>query len=618
LKTTAVSDISAVATMPLVEFAFYDTAVTDIRPLLACPTLERVGLSLSVRDIEPLRAHPGIKTLDYNYNFDTGARTAERFWAEWDETRGLLPVEQFGKLADVAECAAAAEYYQDALNRSRAQNPPRDSAIHAATASLAVVASRWAEVETSAKRQTEAVEKANWARQLMGTLPDSIGETKNKSILRNIVSLRGRVGDWPRTLEALARLEELAPGSPPDRERLLPLYVDAGDLDRATAFGEDMLTRREKNKHAPSAILSIHLMSVLPSLAGNPRVSKLLEFAAADPVVQEKYKDVLRLAQGLVAFRAGRFAESIEPLAEVGSKCDTWLRAYALPALAMAQHQLGHAEEARAALTAAEQARKDLLALGAPLGFGPRCEWQNVLAADLLRREAVALAGQPTKPAAAAPIDAKSAESLARAGNFADAARVTRERFARVGKEPEVSSNYSAEHLIFAAALLAAGDREGYRAACAEAVRSFGDSTSVDHAERIGKACLLAPDSGIEPATLAAIVATAQPALENRSHAMWVQLLNALAEYRAGHFDTAAGWVEKLRANPDSPARGLAAADAILAMAEHHRQRSAEARAALEAAQKSVAANWPAGGEGAWHAWLIADLLTKEAATLLR
>ena len=105
---------------------------------------------------------------------------------------------------------------------------------------------------------------------------------------------------------------------------------------------------------------------------------------------------------------------------------------------------------------------------------------------------------------------------------------------------------------------------------------------------------------------------------QTRGPTLWVQLVNALAEYRAGHWDTAADWVEKFRANPESPARGHAAAAAILAMAEHQRKHPAEARAALEAAQKTVAANWPAGGEGAWYAWLIADLLTKEAAGLVK
>jgi hypothetical protein len=73
-----------------------------------------------------------------------------------------------------------------------------------------------------------------------------------------------------------------------------------------------------------------------------------------------------------------------------------------------------------------------------------------------------------------------------------------------------------------------------------------------------------------------------------------------------------------MRANPEAPSRGTAAAAAILAMAEHQRKHPAQARAALEAAQIAIAANWPSGTDANWHAWLIADLLAKEAAALLQ
>lgn len=91
---------------------------------------------------------------------------------------------------------------------------------------------------------------------------------------------------------------------------------------------------------------------------------------------------------------------------------------------------------------------------------------------------------------------------------------------------------------------------------------------------------------------------------------------NALAEYRLGHWDAAADWATKMRDNPKAPERGTAAA-AILAMAEHQRKRPAEAAKALNSARTAVAANWPEGGEDPWHAWLIADLLAKEAGILI-
>jgi hypothetical protein len=167
--------------------------------------------------------------------------------------------------------------------------------------------------------------------------------------------------------------------------------------------------------------------------------------------------------------------------------------------------------------------------------------------------------------------------------------------------------------MVLAATLLAAGDRDGYRAACAEAVSRFKDTTNAWNAERMSKTCLLAADSGVNAATVAAFVATAQ-SVPTRER---VQLVNALAEYRLGHWDAAADWAAQMRANPKAPDRGTAAAAAILAMAEHQKKRPAEARAALDAANTVIAANWPVGTEANWHSWLISSLLAREAEALL-
>ena len=213
------------------------------------------------------------------------------------------------------------------------------------------------------------------------------------------------------------------------------------------------------------------------------------------------------------------------------------------------------------------------------------------------------------KPAPAPKPD--SAEALSRAGKFAEAAQATREVIASRGAELGVRE--SIEHMILATTLLAAGDRDGYRAACAEAARRFRETTEPNHAERVAKICLLTPDSGVDATTVAAFIATAQTAGQP-----WKQLLNALAEYRLGHWDTAADWAAQARtpANPPDES-ATATAAAILAMAEHQRQHPAEARASLEAAKTAIAAHWPTG-TGGWHDWLIADLLAKEAGALLR
>jgi serine/threonine protein kinase len=193
------------------------------------------------------------------------------------------------------------------------------------------------------------------------------------------------------------------------------------------------------------------------------------------------------------------------------------------------------------------------------------------------------------------------------------AVRATRAEKNAVDSPAQVAASTSTRHLILAATLLAAGDHDGYRAACAEAVNRFRNTTDAGNAERVAKACLLAPNSGVDTAALAALLATAQSSPTRH----WVQLLNALAEYRLGHWDTAADWATQMRANPEAPDRGTAAAAAILAMAEHQRKHPAEARAALNTAKTAIAAHWPAGTEANWHAWLIADLLAKQAEALL-
>ncbi len=219
-------------------------------------------------------------------------------------------------------------------------------------------------------------------------------------------------------------------------------------------------------------------------------------------------------------------------------------------------------------------------------------------------------AGRDGKPNPVVKPDAAAA--LGRAGKFAEAAEATREVIEKRGAE--LGKDESIERMILAATLLAAGDREGYRASCATAARRFRETSEPAPAERVAKICLLTPDSGVDAMTLAAFVATGQSVGQP-----WKQLLNALAEYRLGHWDTSADWAAQVRAF-ETPANvsATATAAAILAMAEHQRKHPAEARAALEAAKTVIASHWPAGTDDGWHNWLIADLLAKEAEALLK
>ncbi len=270
--------------------------------------------------------------------------------------------------------------------------------------------------------------------------------------------------------------------------------------------------------------------------------------------------------------------------------------------LAGSYYIVGRREEA---IALAEEA-----ASGLRKAMEPEHPWTKAAERHLVAWKAVR-DGKPDPTPKPAP-----AETLSRAGKFTEAAQATREFIKSRGAELEAGTGRSAtrERMILAATLLAAGDRDAYRVACAEAASHFKNTADPTQAEQLAKACLLVAESGVDAATLAAFVATAQ------SHAdeHWMQLLNTLAEYRLGHWDAAADWATKMRANPKAPERGTAAAAAILAMAEHQRHHPAEARAALDAAKTVIAAHWPAGTDTNWYAWLIADLLAKEAEALMK
>ncbi len=341
--------------------------------------------------------------------------------------------------------------------------------------------------------------------------------------------------------------------------KLAEAYDDAGRAQDALALREEIFPRLTRTR-GPKDRYTLFAMTGLAS-----------SYAAAG-----RHEEALKLREQVVATRGNN--EYPETLWAMGD-------------LASSYWSTGRREEA--------------IALGEKTAALMRkvMEPQHPWTATMESRLAGWKAGRAGKP--------DSAEALCRAGKFAEAAQATREVIEKRGAE--LGKDESIERMILAATLLAASDREGYRAACADAARRFRETTEPDHAERVAKICLLTSDSGVDATTLAAFIASAQTVGQP-----WKQLLNALAEYRLGHWDTAADWAAQTRAYVPPDESATATADAIRAMAEHQRKHPAESKAALEAAKTAIAAHWPVGTDGGWHNWLIADLLAKEAGALLK
>ena len=107
-----------------------------------------------------------------------------------------------------------------------------------------------------------------------------------------------------------------------------------------------------------------------------------------------------RQSKGLEEYRQGRFADAVQWELQVTSIADTapTLDAEAYSVLAMAQHELKHDAEARAALAKAlELAQTKLPHLGSD---NPGPDWQDWLIAHILLREAKTLVNGGTQTGA--------------------------------------------------------------------------------------------------------------------------------------------------------------------------------------------------------------------------
>src|SRR5262249_15031272 len=148
-------------------------------------------------------------------------------------------------------------------------------------------------------------------------------------------------------------------------------------------------------------------------------------------------------------------------------------------------------------------------------------------------------------------------------------------------------------------------------------------------AERTARTCLLAPEALTDLAPVFRLGDRAVTGTEKHPDYWWFTLAKGLGEYRAGHYDAAIDWLNRVYPRADGghwDAQGFA----VLAMAKRRQglvsgadavRFAEEALAALGHAQ-AILAKMPdpkAGrpfGDG-WQDWLHAHILCREAETLL-
>jgi thiol-disulfide isomerase/thioredoxin/tetratricopeptide (TPR) repeat protein len=135
--------------------------------------------------------------------------------------------------------------------------------------------------------------------------------------------------------------------------------------------------------------------------------------------------------------------------------------------------------------------------------------------------------------------------------------------------------------------LIQTGDISEYQKHSHEVLVRFGQTGSNLIAGRAAEGCLLFPGASTEDLELAAKLA------EKKIFPHWRRFYVGLAEYRLGHFSSAADWMEQIRNDLDTinPVdRRPCEADAclVLAMAQHQLKQPDKARAALTHAEEIV------------------------------
>jgi serine/threonine protein kinase/tetratricopeptide (TPR) repeat protein len=168
-------------------------------------------------------------------------------------------------------------------------------------------------------------------------------------------------------------------------------------------------------------------------------------------------------------------------------------------------------------------------------------------------------------------------------------------------------------HYWHALVRLGAGDRTGYRRACAAMLERFAQKDPPKVAQRwVAWTCVLSQDSGVKPGRVVELAE--QLATQNAKNRTEQTKLGA-ALYRAGRFEEAVRQLDKAEALPANRTQAWEYTWFFLAMAHQHLGHAEDARHWLEKAQKQMertnSADLP------WNRRLTLQLLRREAEVLL-
>jgi thiol-disulfide isomerase/thioredoxin len=167
--------------------------------------------------------------------------------------------------------------------------------------------------------------------------------------------------------------------------------------------------------------------------------------------------------------------------------------------------------------------------------------------------------------------------------------------------------------------LVQLGDSNGYEQFRQKVLERFGSTRDPMIAERMVKTCLILPCTGPALETFGKMAELSVTLGKDHMYFPYFKFAKALAEYRAGHFDTAVDWCQRTLGSKDGGYRD-AQTYLVLAMAQQRLNHPEDAKSALNEGSELVG-KLPKPGSGnagaAFNDVIIAKVLLREAGALV-
>jgi WD40 repeat protein/tetratricopeptide (TPR) repeat protein len=263
------------------------------------------------------------------------------------------------------------------------------------------------------RRRARADRELGWWEEAVIDLTKAIEQHPDDAQLRNDRGVAfAEMARWDDAAADFSKAMELTPEDLQYRFRLGLTYLAKGDLDGYRKFCQDFLEWCQKQNATEASMLAAWSCVLSPNAIPDPAAVVQLAEKALNSVIS-KYRNMGILAKstndprliqrvieevqkivppfsrvlGAALYRAGQFESAVRHL-NVSVKSGESLGSDLL-FLALAQHRLGRAEEAKQLLARAVQRIDQGLAAGS--FDGRRLTWQDKLQALIIRREAEAL-----------------------------------------------------------------------------------------------------------------------------------------------------------------------------------------------------------------------------------